>query len=150
MHFKSLVFALGMAAIAAAADYSGKLGMNFIASSTATAGLRYHFGKAYCLNPQLGFSFRDERQGDDFILSLIVGNLIYLPELASIDPYIDISPAFTTANDGDLDLGASFGAQYQVNQTVSLFGEAGLQFGLTGDFTVTTFTSGAGVALYFN
>jgi hypothetical protein len=144
---KVILVVLALTMAASAESYVGKLGMDFTAGGSTLVGIRYHFTDMYCLNPDVGFRIGS---GNDYF-ALSIGNLIYIGPVNDIDPYIDITATIVAPEQGDtqLSIGASFGAQYAVNATISLFGQAGLLLDLNDD-DIQTFESAIGCVFYFD
>jgi hypothetical protein len=66
-----------------------------------------------------------------------------------LDQYINISPAlYVIGNSGNFEGSLSYGLQYQINNTISIFGELGIEI-IVPETTVASFKSGVGAIFYF-
>ena len=144
---KSSLIAVFTALSLNAASYGGKIGIDFTVSNQSDLGLKWHISNLYCMNPYLGFNFAKVRDNTFFLIG--IGNQFYLPSFAELDQYINISPAFyLIGNNPNFEGNVSYGLQYQFNNTISIFGELGIEV-IVPDGQVGTFRSGLGAILYF-
>jgi hypothetical protein len=159
MFYKSCIIATCMFLSLQAATYGGKIGMDFMVSNQPTVGFRWHIADAYCMSPYVGFYHVGNGTGQGtptliptqgtatFVFG--IGNRIYLPSFAALDDYINVSPSVAVNNKtANFDGSVSYGLQYEINTTISIFGEAGVEV-VTPQPTVGSFRSGIGLVFYF-
>ena len=143
---KKLFFSLLMVGLLYGNVYALKFGLEFQAGSQVLVGANFRLSHFIELKPQLGLRFAN----DNNFFQLNANGNFYFPDLGKLQHYagFEILISKATNRDTDFGLGGHYGLRYDINEVVSLFGEAGLIFMITPSSSLITNSSGVGVTFY--
>jgi hypothetical protein len=121
-------------------------GLEYSAFGNNVVGANLRINDAFEFKPQLGFTFSDAYNN----LHLIFNGNYYFTETSGLQHYaggaLDLS-----VGDGNSDVGliGHYGMRYDINDVISLFGEAGIDMRFD-PFILSSFRGGAGITFYIS
>lgn len=129
--------------------FSLNLGVEFqfgnsivVSQSDVVVGANLRLSDKFEVKPQLGLVL-----GDINVFLLIADGNYYLPDLGKLQNYVGagLGLGFQKDVDAEIALNGHYGVRYPFNDVVSVFGQVGLNFTLSPEFIMNTFSSGVGL-----
>lgn len=141
---KKLLLSTLIIGVLSSSAFPLQFGLEYSAGYRSIVGANLRISDVFEFKPQLGFMFSDAYNN----LNLIFNGNYYFADYSGLQQYA--GGAFDMAvGDGDSDfmINGHYGMRYNINEILSLFGEAGLNMHFD-PFILTTFTGGVGITFF--
>ena len=124
--------------------FSLQFGLEYTAGTQSIVGANLRISDVFEFKPQLGFVFSDDFNG----LNLIFNGNYYFTDYSGLQQYAGGAlDMFVGDGNSEFMINGHYGMRYDINEVLSLFGEAGLNI-LFDPFVLSTFTGGVGITFF--